>query len=101
MTFGTGAVKITPAHDPNDFKTGQRHNLPRVNVFDDTGTVNKNGGPFEGQPRFMARRTIVEFLEVRFHGDVRTFMVKLAGTCWCTVSRRANGPAPQPADCMC
>lgn len=65
MSFGTGAVKITPAHDPNDFKTGQRHSLPMINVFDDTGNVNGNGGQFEGQPRFVARRTVAEFLEVR------------------------------------
>ena len=64
MSFGTGAVKITPAHDPNDFKTGQRHSLPMINVFDDVGSVNSNGGQFEGQPRFEARRTVAAFLEV-------------------------------------
>jgi valyl-tRNA synthetase len=80
MSFGTGAVKITPAHDPNDFKTGERHNLPRVNVFDDNGSINANGGPFEGQQRFVARRTIVEFLEVCFYGDMAKFMVERAFT---------------------
>ena len=52
MSFGTGCVKITPAHDPNDFKTGQRHGLPSINIFDDGGCVNAAGGPFAGQPRF-------------------------------------------------
>ena len=64
MSFGTGAVKITPAHDPNDFKTGQRHNLPMINIFDDGGCINEEGGRFAGQPRFKARRTVVEFLKV-------------------------------------
>eukprot|EP00892_Ulva_mutabilis_P005873 jgi/Ulvmu1/3658/UM017_0072.1 len=63
MEFGTGAVKITPAHDPNDFKAGQRHGLPMVNIFDDAGSINENGGQFAGQPRFTARRTVVEFLQ--------------------------------------
>jgi valyl-tRNA synthetase len=52
MAFGTGCVKITPAHDPNDFATGKRHGLEFINVFDDVGRINGNGGPFEGQPRF-------------------------------------------------
>jgi valyl-tRNA synthetase len=65
MSFGTGAVKITPAHDPNDFATGQRHKLPMINIFDDAGCLNENGGQFAGQPRFVVRKTIVEFLDVR------------------------------------
>jgi len=64
MEFGTGAVKITPAHDPNDFATGQRHNLEFINVFDDNGLLNDNGtGQFKGMKRFVARVKIVEFLE--------------------------------------
>ncbi|PRW56769.1 valine--tRNA ligase isoform A [Chlorella sorokiniana] len=64
MSFGTGAVKITPAHDPNDFQTGKRHNLEFINVFDDNGNINTNGtGQFAGQPRFKARTTVVEFLK--------------------------------------
>ena len=55
MAFGTGAVKITPAHDPNDFATGQRHGLEFVSVFDDAGNINERGGMFEGQPRFKVR----------------------------------------------
>jgi valyl-tRNA synthetase len=64
MSFGTGAVKITPAHDPNDFKSGQRHQLEMVNIFDDAGCVNENGGPFAGQPRFAARKSVLAALEV-------------------------------------
>lgn len=46
MNFGTGAVKITPAHDPNDYECGKRHNLPMINVLNDDGTINENGGPY-------------------------------------------------------
>ena len=49
--FGTGAVKVTPAHDPNDFEVGQRHNLPMISIFDEKGTVNAEGGPFAGLDR--------------------------------------------------
>ena len=64
MAFGTGAVKITPAHDPNDFATGQRHKLEFINIFDDEGRVNGNGtGEFKGQKRFECREKIQEFLE--------------------------------------
>jgi len=44
MEYGTGAVKITPAHDPNDYECGVRHNLPMINIFNDNGTLNENGG---------------------------------------------------------
>src|SRR5450432_3297481 len=56
--FGTGAVKVTPAHDQNDFETGQRHDLPMISIFDDTGTVNAEGGPFAGLDRFAARKAV-------------------------------------------
>ena len=62
MAFGTGAVKITPAHDPNDFVSGKKHGLEFINVFDDNGLINHNGRQFAGQPRFKARVTVVEFL---------------------------------------
>lgn len=63
-SFGTGAVKITPAHDPNDFATGKRHNLEFINILDDNGNINSNGtGPFAGQPRFKTRVTVVEYLK--------------------------------------
>ncbi|KAJ4705826.1 Valine--tRNA ligase-like protein [Melia azedarach] len=61
--FGTGAVKITPAHDPNDLEVGKRHNLGLVNIFTDDGKINSNGGPdFEGMPRFQAREAVTEAL---------------------------------------
>jgi valyl-tRNA synthetase len=47
MEFGTGAVKITPAHDPNDYAVGKRHQLPFINILNDDGTINQNGAPFE------------------------------------------------------
>ena len=62
MEFGTGVVKITPAHDPNDFEVGKRHNLPVINIMNDDATINKNGGKFEGMDRYEARKAIVEEL---------------------------------------
>ncbi len=61
--FGTGVVKITPAHDPNDFEVGKRHNLPVINVMNDDATINENGGAYAGMDRYEARRAIVEELE--------------------------------------
>ena len=61
--FGTGVVKITPAHDPNDFEVGKRHNLPVINILNDDATINKNGGKFEGMDRYEARKAIVEELD--------------------------------------
>ncbi|HHX59031.1 MAG TPA: valine--tRNA ligase, partial [Candidatus Moranbacteria bacterium] len=63
MEFGTGAVKITPAHDPNDFEVGLRHNLEEIKVLNDDGTINKNGGKYEGLDRYKAREAIVADLE--------------------------------------
>jgi len=57
--YGTGVVKVTPAHDPNDFEIGVRHNLPRVNIMNDDGTINGNGAHFEGLPREAARKQII------------------------------------------
>ena len=56
--FGTGAVKVTPAHDPNDFETGQRHKLPMISLFDEAGIVNAEGGEFAGLDRFAARKAV-------------------------------------------
>ena len=61
--FGTGVVKITPAHDPNDFEVGKRHNLPEINVLNDDATINANGGKFEGMDRYEARAAIVKELD--------------------------------------
>ena len=63
MEFGTGVVKITPAHDPNDFEVGKRHNLPEINILNDDATINANGGKFEGMDRYEARKAIVKELD--------------------------------------
>ena len=63
MEAGTGVVKITPAHDPNDFEVGKRHNLPVINILNDDATINKNGGKFEGMDRYEARKAIVKELD--------------------------------------
>ena len=61
--FGTGALKVTPAHDENDFQIGKKHDLETVNIMNPDGTINENGGPYEGLDRFAAREQIVEDLE--------------------------------------
>ena len=61
--FGTGCVKVTPAHDPNDFAMGKRHNLPLINIMNKDGTLNENAGEFNGQERFASRRNVVAKLE--------------------------------------
>ncbi|MFD0942614.1 valine--tRNA ligase [Savagea faecisuis] len=63
MEFGSGAVKITPAHDPNDFEIGNRHDLPRVLVMNEDGTMNANAGKYEGMDRFECRKQIVKDLQ--------------------------------------
>src|SRR5258705_8035214 len=60
--FGTGAVKVTPAHDPLDFQIGERHDLPKINILNEDGTINDNGGRFAGLDRFPAREQVVEAL---------------------------------------
>jgi valyl-tRNA synthetase len=61
--FGTGAVKITPAHDPNDYQVGMRHNLPMINILNKDATLNAEGGPYAGQDRFEARKQMLADLE--------------------------------------
>ena len=63
--FGTGAVKVTPAHDPNDFAIGERHHLPSINVMDDRAHINENGGVYAGLDRYVARKKIVADLEAQ------------------------------------
>lgn len=75
MEFGTGAVKITPAHDPNDFEVGKRHHLPEINVMNDDATINENGGKFQGMERYEARKAIVRELEEQ------GYLVKIEGHC--------------------
>ena len=80
--FGTGVVKITPAHDPNDFEVGLRHNLPIINVMDDGGVINENGGKYAGMSALEARKQIVKDL------DEAGFLIKIepikhnVGTCY-------------------
>ncbi len=61
--FGTGAVKITPGHDPNDFLVGKRHNLPEINIMNDDATINQEGGPYVGLDRYVCREAIIKDLE--------------------------------------
>ena len=61
--FGTGVVKVTPAHDPNDFATGKRHGLEEINILNLDGTLNENAGPFQGMDRFKARKEVLARLE--------------------------------------
>ena len=106
-SFGTGVLKITPAHDPNDFEIGQRLDLDPVNVMNADGTINENGGPFAGLSREDARKAVVERLEeVDLLGEVRDHRFRI-GTCdrcgtviepwlseqwWCSM-----GPLAEPA----
>ncbi|MFO0310497.1 MAG: valine--tRNA ligase [Pseudanabaena sp.] len=61
--FGSGCVKITPAHDPNDFEMGKRHQLPLINILNKDGSINENGGEFQGQDRFVVRKNVVAKLD--------------------------------------
>ncbi len=63
MEFGTGVVKITPAHDPNDFEVGKRHHLPEINILNDDATINAAGGKYVGMERYEARKVMVKDLE--------------------------------------
>lgn len=63
MDFGTGAVKITPAHDPNDYTCGQRHQLEFISIFTEDGIINENGGKYAGLKRFQCRKIIEEDLK--------------------------------------
>ncbi|MEN9216875.1 MAG: class I tRNA ligase family protein, partial [Gloeomargarita sp. HHBFW_bins_162] len=63
--FGTGCVKVTPAHDPNDFAIGKRHHLPMINILNPDGSLNENAGQFAGQDRFVARKNVVNALEAQ------------------------------------
>ena len=63
MEKGTGVVKITPAHDPNDYEVGKRHNLPEINILNDDGTINENGGKYAGMDRYDARKAVLKDLE--------------------------------------
>jgi valyl-tRNA synthetase len=64
MEFGTGCLKVTPAHDVNDYMLGEKHHLPSIDIFNDDGTLNENGGSYAGMDRFEVRKKIVKDLEV-------------------------------------
>ena len=67
--FGTGVVKITPAHDPNDFEVGKRHDLEVINIMNDDATINEKGGKYKGMERYEARKQVVARLYYRAHGQ--------------------------------
>lgn len=105
--FGTGVVKITPAHDPNDFEVGRRHGLPVVNVMNDDATINENGGKFRGMDRYEARKAIVEELKqmgllekieghvhnVGTHDRCKTIIEPLVKEQWFVKMEELIGPA--------
>jgi valyl-tRNA synthetase len=79
--FGTGAVKVTPAHDPNDFQAGLRHNLPQIDVMDERAHMNQNAGPYAGLDRFEARKRVVADLETQgFLVGIKHYTISL-GKC--------------------
>jgi valyl-tRNA synthetase len=81
-SFGTGVLKVTPAHDPNDFEIGERHGLEAVNVLNPDGTINEKGGPFVGMSREEARVALVECLDVNgLLGEVREYRYRV-GHCY-------------------
>ncbi|RLN38650.1 valine--tRNA ligase, mitochondrial 1-like [Panicum miliaceum] len=93
--FGTGAVKITPAHDPNDFKVGERHNLEFINIFTDDGKINEMGGSqFEGMPRFSARTAVIDALKNKglYHGTKSNVM----SLSLCSRSKDVKEPMMKP-----
>jgi len=80
--FGTGAVKVTPAHDLNDYETGRRHDLPMIVIMDPSGVMNENAGPYQGLDRFDCRRQIEEDLRASGHLVDKTVYKVPAGTCY-------------------
>lgn len=82
MEFGSGAVKITPAHDFNDFEIGKRHALEFINVLDESGIINGNGGPYRGQERYAARKQVVADLDSQGLLDKVDDYVNAVGECY-------------------
>ncbi|HTP66196.1 MAG TPA: valine--tRNA ligase [Geobacteraceae bacterium] len=84
MDFGTGVVKITPAHDFNDFEVGKRHGLEVLNIFDESGVINANGGPYKGMERFAARNRIVSDLDLEgLLSDIQDHALAVGGCYRC------------------
>lgn len=82
MEFGTGVVKITPAHDKNDYEVGKRHNLEIINILNEDATINENGGEYEGQDRFEARKNIVARLKEEGYLVKEEKYTHNVGTCY-------------------
>ncbi|NCB63232.1 MAG: valine--tRNA ligase, partial [Clostridia bacterium] len=82
MEFGTGCVKMTPAHDPNDFEVGLRHNLETIRVLDDSGKINENGGKYQGLDRYEARKAVVADLDALGLLEKITDHTHNVGTCY-------------------
>ncbi|MEW5923731.1 MAG: valine--tRNA ligase [Candidatus Zixiibacteriota bacterium] len=80
--FGTGVVKITPAHDPNDFEIGQRHDLDEINILNNDGTLNANAGKFKGMDRYEARKQLVKELDKKGHLEKIDKYDLAVGTCY-------------------
>ena len=84
--FGTGAVKITPAHDPNDFELGLRHDLPVIRVIDDDGRMNENAGKYRGMDRMECRKAVVEDLKEQGYLE----KIEPTRTTWASVTAAAK-----------
>ncbi len=80
--FGTGVVKVTPAHDPNDFEIGRRHDLEEINILNIDGTINENGGKFKGLKRYDCRKQLLKELEEKGHLEKIEDYDLSAGTCY-------------------
>jgi valyl-tRNA synthetase len=81
MEFGTGAVKVTPAHDPNDFEIGKRHGLEEINIFEDDASLNSNARIYAGMDRYTARKKILEDLEARGYLAGKSIHISSIGNC--------------------
>ncbi len=80
--FGTGVVKVTPAHDPNDFEIGKRHDLEEINILNTNGTLNENAGKYKGLDRYEARKQLLEDLRKKGHLEKTEKYQLAAGTCY-------------------
>ena len=111
MDFGTGCVKMTPAHDPNDFEIGLRHNLETIRVIDDHGKINENGGRYQGLDRYECRKAVLADLEAEgylvktepYHHNVGTCLgIKCRGTSAGAIARSIKWEAKgEPAHATC
>ncbi len=82
LEFGSGAVKITPAHDFNDFEMGKRHQLEFINILDESGVINENGGSYQGQDRYLARKSVVADLDTQGLLEKTEVYANAVGECY-------------------